>query len=400
VVIAPDLCVPTRTTAGLIFAQPATFEQPPAVWRAALARTWFGRLVVFANATHAEACAGALVDHLADPTSLARPLDPVRAALAALPAPMRATALAGCVRRGAHGPCTPQDLLRGMVDGDARAALQSAFDDPGTTRVDLDTPEPARLQLDQMQADADIPRSETSTRRVRLWLGRHGQAYAFECVARGPRTHVPLPFAPDWIQPDDPAVRLPAQALHAVFAAPDAHHPSLPSLAWRHFEWGVSEADALLDQLLGLMEHDDPPVVLPAAHHLRRMGDELVPKGQRDAFMICVGRAIDAVFARMKTIEPPLRDALLALRVHAPHPTLARELRADAMANLRAGAPPRDLRWAVECTGDAALFDAIVSGLDQTHRPRLIEALGHFTDPALIERAILLYDTPRMRGVS
>lgn len=389
VVIAPDLPTPTRTAAGLIFVQPEAVGDPDA-WRIALARGWFGRLVRFADPALAEACAQALAApdalEVDDPTGL-------RAALAALSPADRAAVLAGCVRRGAHGPCRLDRIHTHARTADARDAIQTALRAPATgIFVDQAAPDVLRLRVDAALNGA---------RLIRLQMGAEATVMPFVGVLRGAEGRFALPFAPAWLQPTPCQLnrcRLTRPALEAVLRAPQATRWPLPALLWRHFEWGVIEADTLLDQLLTLLAEPTPRALRQTAIHLARFADQLVPTSHHAALMRCLAQRIDPLLT--PDLDPTTRAALLALRVRAPHAALALNLRAEAEASLEdSTADLHALPWAAASTGDAALFDAIVAALPTDPRHgALVRALGHFTDPALIDRAVGLLNTPGMRA--
>lgn len=391
VIAVPDLPTPTHTAAGMIFVQPQA-RLTRADWRLALARGWFGRLVVFADPAHAESCARALA-HPADTAEHSdwfASLDPLEGALAALSEADRSTAFATCVRRGAHGVCTPADLIRGIPTADGRAAVQTAFEEPSGARMDIDHVAPETLVICQTPCQPD------STRQLRLVLGRGAADTPFACFARGPRTAVQLPFAPDWIRAAAHSgwtVRLPESALQAP------PHSTLPRMLWAHFEGGVIEADQLFDRLVACLRADDLRTVHPAALYLKRMADQLVPHSHRAAFMASLADTLDAVLAR--PLDASLRAAVLLLRVHAPDPSFAQALRAQTEERLN-DAPIADLPAVVASTGDPSLFDAILDVLTRTPiGPRhavLVRALGHFTDPVLMEKAVMRFHTPALRA--
>jgi alanyl aminopeptidase len=327
----------------------------------------------------------------------------------------------------AWGNATSDDFLAALAaesDPELAGAFASFLDQPGAPVVSFtaDCPEgaPATLRLAQRRyvpLGAAIPPGQTWRIPVRLGYGAGERRTETRTLLAAAEGSIPLEFCPQWIS---------GNAEGIGYYLSEYRGSLLASLAGRAAELPDAEQIALLDDVSFLVSSGDLPpgealALLPrfagspyrrvtesAAEIAESVDAHLVPDRLRPNYR----RFLAALFAeRARGLglaprpgesedEALLRPDLVRLMaIEGDDEELRREARrlADRWFGDRAAVAPDMLSTVLALAardGDAALFDRLVAAAaaeqDTRLRGTLLGALGHFREPALVDRALAL----------
>ena len=346
------------------------------------------------------------------------------------------TAMAGYLRAHADRNVTTEDLLASLDQGTGQnvsSALRTFIEQPGYPLLHVrrlcEPGHPPRLALTQARYLSTGQDAGGSTWRFPLCIrAGKGQRVARGCaVVSGASDEVVLPDVggcPDWVLADDGGL-----AYYRV-----AYEPELRTRLLRlpRGTLSVAERVGLGSDLSTLAERGEVPVgpvldlgatlVADGDSDLSAQGQQMLEAWLRTDRLTAAQRAQRAAWIRSVASQ---RARALGWANREGEPVDSRELRhrlVPWVANegedpvLQASARKLALAWLDERTGldddlvepvlivaakhgDPRLFEAMVQQAAtapvRVDRTRIVDALGHFDDPALAARARALLDDPR-----
>ena len=336
------------------------------------------------------------------------------------------------LQRHSWGNATSADFLAALAEEggpEVASAFASFLDQPGAPTVSFalrcDEGGPARLELAQRRylplgTPAQAPARWAIP--IRLRIGSDPRVESVRVLLEAERQTVDLPFCPQWVAGNEEGIGYYLSAYQGDLLARAAEHAdrldageqiALLEDAARLFAAGELPPEAVLGLLPRFAASPHRRVVESAIEIAKSIDDHLVSDAARPhyrRFLAAVfGARLEALGVDSRPGEPGddalLRPGLVALLTGPGEDAelaAAVRLRVERWLADRAALAPDLVAAYLKVAarhGDGPLFDRLLdaAGREQDARARrsLLEALGSFREPALVDRALELFASGR-----